>query len=118
VLLLWEEALELLAVDPMLCADRFDWVAKLRLLRSYQQRDGLGWDDAKLHLVDLQYHDLRPEKGLYHRLVQSGRMRRLLGDSEIEEAMHEPPRDTRAYFRGRCLSPVSRPGGSGPLGTP
>ena len=104
VLLLWEEALELLAVDPMLCADRFDWVAKLRLLRSYQQRDGLGWDDAKLHLVDLQYHDLRPEKGLYHRLVQSGRMRRLLGDSEIEEAMHEPPRDTRAYFRGRCLS--------------
>jgi proteasome accessory factor A len=80
-----------------------DWVAKLRLLEQYRQRDGLDWDDAKLQLIDLQYADIRPEKGLYHRLVRAGRIDRLLTDSAVESAMHDPPADTRAYFRGRCL---------------
>ena len=80
-----------------------DWVAKLSLLEQYRQRDGLDWDDAKLQAIDLQYADLRPEKGLYHRLVKLGRMKRLVSDAVVEEAMHEPPEDTRAYFRGRCL---------------
>lgn len=99
----WESVLDRLERDPMLCAGELDWVAKLRLLQSYRDRDGLGWDDAKLHLIDLQYADLRPEKGLYHRLVRAGRIQRLLADGAVEAAMHEPPTDTRAYFRGRCL---------------
>ena len=53
----------------MLCAGELDWVAKLKLLEQYRDRDGLDWDDAKLQLIDLQYSDIRPEKGLYHRLV-------------------------------------------------
>ena len=80
-----------------------DWVAKLKLLEQYRDRDGLDWDDAKLQLIDLQYSDIRPEKGLYHRLVGLGRIERLLDDATIEAAMHDPPEDTRAYFRGRCL---------------
>ena len=80
-----------------------DWVAKLKLLEQYRDRDGLDWDDAKLHLIDLQYADVRPEKGLYHRLAAAGRIERLLDDATIEAAMHDPPTDTRAYFRGRCL---------------
>ncbi|WP_299055014.1 depupylase/deamidase Dop [uncultured Nocardioides sp.] len=103
VLATWESVLTRLEQDPMQLAGELDWVAKLRLLEQYRSRDGLGWDDAKLALVDLQYSDTRPEKGLYHRLVAGGRMRRLLGDEEVEAAMHEPPTDTRAYFRGRCL---------------
>ena len=101
----WESVLTRLERDPFECADELDWVAKLKLLNSYRDRDGLAWSDAKLHLIDLQYADLRPEKGLYHRLRQArpdeapGR-----ADSVVEEAMHEPPEDTRAYFRGRCLS--------------
>ena len=83
-------------------------MAKLQLLNAYRDRDGLDWDDAKLHLIDLQYADLRPEKGLYHRLVKLGRMKRLVADDVVEEAMHEPPEDTRAYFRGRCLEQVRR----------
>ena len=51
----------------------------------------------------LQYADIRPEKGLYHRLVAGGRIERLVDDVTVEAAMHEPPEDTRAYFRGRCL---------------
>ena len=78
-------------------------MAKLKLLEQYRQRDGLDWDDAKLQLIDYQYSDIRPEKGLYHRLAQAGRIQRLLDDASIEAAMHDPPEDTRAYFRGRCL---------------
>jgi proteasome accessory factor A len=100
----WESVLTRLERDPFECADELDWVAKLKLLNSYRDRDGLEWSDAKLHLIDLQYADLRPEKGLYHRLLKLGRMKRLVDDQVVEHAMHEPPEDTRAYFRGRCLS--------------
>jgi proteasome accessory factor A len=103
VLARWESVLDRLERDPMLCAGELDWVAKLKLLQSYRDRDGLEWDDAKLHLIDLQYADIRPEKGLYHRLVNAGRIERLLDTGSVETAMHEPPTDTRAYFRGRCL---------------
>jgi Pup amidohydrolase len=103
VLARWESVLDRLERDPMLCADELDWVAKLKLLNGYRDRDALEWDDAKLHLIDLQYADIRPEKGLYQRLVRAGRITRLLDDTSVESAMHDPPEDTRAYFRGRCL---------------
>jgi Pup amidohydrolase len=103
VLARWESVLTRLETDPMLCARELDWIAKLKLLHQYRDRDGLDWGDAKLHLIDLQYADIRPDKGLYHRLVAMGRIDRLLNDDEIADAMHVPPIDTRAYFRGRCL---------------
>src|SRR6266542_1147374 len=103
VLARWEAVLDQLAVDPMKLADQLDWVAKLKILESYRSRDGLGWEAPKLHLVDLQYADLRPDKGLYQRLVNSGRMQRLVTDAEIAAAVKHPPTDTRAYFRGRCM---------------
>src|SRR5689334_23935512 len=77
VLARWESVLSRLEEDPMLCARELDWVAKLQLLQQYRDRDGLEWDDAKLHLIDLQYADVRPDKGLYHRLVSLGRIDRL-----------------------------------------
>lgn len=103
VLRRWGSVLDRLERDPRECAGELDWVAKLHLLESYRDRDGLDWDDAKLHLIDLQYSDIRPEKGLYHRLVRLGRMERLLSEESVTAAMHDPPEDTRAYFRGRCL---------------
>jgi proteasome accessory factor A len=103
VLARWESVLSRLETDPFECARELDWVAKLKLLNSYRDRDGLDWDDAKLHLIDLQYSDIRPDKGLYHRLVGLGRIDRLLADDQVTGAMHSPPPDTRAYFRGRCL---------------
>jgi len=100
---LWEELLTDLERDPAITADRLDWAAKLRLVEGYRERDGLAWDDPKLRLLDLQYHDVDPERGLYHRLVAAGRMRRLFSDQEIERATTAPPEGTRAYFRGRCI---------------
>ncbi len=99
----WESVLTRLERDPAECAAELDWVAKWQLLQRYRERDGIDWDHPKLQLVDLQYSDLRPEKGLYHRLLAAGRMTRLVAQSEIDTAMTEPPTDTRAYFRGRCL---------------
>ena len=104
VLTRWESVLDRLGRDPMLCNRELDWVAKLRLLEGYRDRESLGWASSKLQLIDLQYADVRPEKGLYHRLVSRGQVERLLTDEEIGQAVHEPPTDTRAYFRGRCLS--------------
>ena len=76
----WERVLVALESDPRRLTGQLDWVTKLELLEGYRSRDGLGWDDARLHLVDLQYSDVRPDKGLYHRLAQRGRVERLLTD--------------------------------------
>jgi proteasome accessory factor A len=103
VLQTWGDTLDALARDPMECADRLDWPAKLRLLEGYRARDGLAWNAPRLHLVDLQYSDVRLGKGLYNRLVTRGSMKRLVTEEEVRAAITTPPQDTRAYFRGRCL---------------
>ena len=103
VLARWESVLTRLADDPMQLARELDWVAKLSLLEGYRERDDLSWGHSRLQLVDLQYTDVRPEKGLYNRLVARGRMERLISDAEVDAAVDDPPEDTRAYFRGRCL---------------
>ncbi|HEY7659443.1 MAG TPA: depupylase/deamidase Dop [Actinomycetota bacterium] len=99
----WEAVLTALEDDPMQLARELDWVAKYRLLAGFRERDGLDWSDPKLRLIDLQYHDVRRDRGLYHRLAATGKVERLVGDDEIERAIMEPPEDTRAYFRGRCI---------------
>jgi len=99
----WESILSDLESDPMLTADRLDWTAKLQLLNQYRERDELEWDDAKLASIALQYHDINPEKGLYYKLANAGRIRRLFTDAEIAAAVDDPPERTRAYFRGECV---------------
>ena len=99
----WEQVLELLEADPRSVADRLDWAAKLDLLEHYRERDRLEWSDPKLRLLDLQYHDVDQDKGLYHRLIASNRMRRLFTDTQIALAATTPPESSRAYFRGRCV---------------
>jgi proteasome accessory factor PafA2 len=103
VLRVWGEILDALSRDPMECADRLDWPAKLRLLEGFRERDHLEWAAPRLRLVDLQYSDVRLAKGLYNRLVTRGSMQRLVTEDEIQAAITNPPLDTRAYFRGRAL---------------
>ncbi|MBT8164427.1 MAG: proteasome accessory factor PafA2 [Acidimicrobiia bacterium] len=99
----WEAVLADLERDPLSTADRLDWAAKYRLLLDYQERDELKWDDAKLRLLALQYHDVDPAKGLFYKLQEAGRIRRLFTEAEIEHAVNEPPARTRAYFRGKSV---------------
>jgi len=99
----WESVLGRLAEDPMLTSRELDWVAKLELLEGYRTRDRLSWGHPRLQLVDLQYSDVRAERGLYNRLAARGRVARIVSEERVTAAIEHPPDDTRAYFRGRCL---------------
>ena len=90
--------------DVMAASGLVDWVAKLQLLEGYRSRDGLEWDDHRLAAIDIQWADVRPEKGLVHRLRDRGRLVELTTAEEIRAAQSAPPEDTRAWFRGTCVS--------------
>jgi proteasome accessory factor A len=103
VLAKWQYIMTTLQGDPMDLSREIDWVAKKSLLESFIDRKGADWEDPRVQMLDLQYHDTRPDKGLYHMLEREGRMERICTDEEIIAAVHSPPVDTRAFFRGECL---------------
>ncbi|SKC70520.1 depupylase/deamidase Dop [Krasilnikoviella flava] len=100
----WRSVLSRLATDPATCAREVEWVAKRRLLERMRSRDGLAWDHPRLHTLDLQWTDVRPERGIYHRLVASGAVERLVDDERVADAVHHAPADTRAWFRGEVMA--------------
>jgi len=100
----WEAVLGALEADPTTLDGQLDWVTKLELLRAYAERDDLRWDNPKLELLAVQYHDVRPGRSLYEKLVRAGRIERLLDEEKVIAAMADPPDSTRAYFRGTCLA--------------
>ncbi len=104
----WEAVLNDLALDPMRCMDRVDWVAKRFLLESFREEEGLEWSDPWLQSIDLEYHLADPSHGLYYEMLQSCSLRRVVSDEEIRAAMTEPPTGTRAFFRGRAVSRFAR----------
>jgi proteasome accessory factor PafA2 len=95
----WGATLDALRRDPMELSSSIDWVAKYRLLDAYRERHGLSWDDARMAAMDLQYHDLRPDRSLARRLG----LDTIVTADEVAAAVTDPPEDTRAYFRGECL---------------
>ncbi len=99
----WQTVLDLLETDPERLADRIDWVAKRQLLTLYVESEGLSWDDPALFALDLEYHNVDPEQGLYYALVEQGQMLTLVSTEAIEQAVHQPPLDTRAAIRGLCI---------------
>ncbi|HYI62606.1 MAG TPA: depupylase/deamidase Dop [Acidimicrobiales bacterium] len=100
VLRRWEQVLTGLEADPDSVAGQVDWVAKRRLIQGWVDRHDATWADPRVAALALQYHDLRPERSLARRLG----LERITGDDEVARAVTEPPTDTRAYFRGRCLA--------------
>ncbi len=103
VLVRWESVLDALEKDPMSLARELDWVAKQQMIEAYIDRKGCGWDDPRVALMDLQYHDVRQDKGLYYALERGNRIDRLLDDEDIQKAEYAAPNGSRAYFRGLCL---------------
>lgn len=95
----WERVLSALETDPESAGNWVDWVAKRRLVRGFADRHGLAAGSAKLKAIDLQYHDMRPDRCL---ALRAG-LDTLVEPDEAVRAMTNPPETTRAYFRGRCL---------------
>ena len=100
VLARWEGVLAGLETDRASVANVVDWVAKQRLIEGYAERHSLRVTDARLKALDLQYHDLRPDKCLAHRVG----LQTIIDPVDVTTAKTEPPTTTRAYFRGRCLA--------------
>jgi proteasome accessory factor A len=99
----WALVLDRLERDPMEAARELDWVAKQQVLQGYIDRDGLDWTDSRLRAIDIQWSDVRPDRGIFHKLRAAGRFEELVTGDVVLDAVHEPPVDTRAYFRGKCL---------------
>jgi proteasome accessory factor A len=102
-LMMWERALTQIEKDPLGQTREADWVIKHNLVESYRERHGLALTDPRVALLDLQYHDIRRDRGIFYKLQQRGMVERTCDDNEIDEAMETPPQTTRARLRGEFI---------------
>ncbi len=100
---MWEYLLTGLEKDPLSLHRELDWVAKHRMIEAYGARNNLPLSSAKLAFLDLAYHDISRERGLYHLLERNGRMERVVTEHAITRGMSEPPVTTRARLRGQFI---------------
>ena len=100
----WESVLDDLQRDVASTADRVDWAAKKFLLSSFRDAEKLAWSDPWQQSIDLEYHHIQPDQGLFYELQRQGAMRTLVSEKEIQDAIYSPPETTRAWFRGRAVA--------------
>ena len=100
VLAMWEHCLTGIERDPLSLDRECDWVAKYHLVEAYRGRHGLALSDPRVLLLDLQYHDVDRQRGLYYRMQDRGLMERTTTDRDIATAVEEAPATTRARLRG------------------
>jgi Pup amidohydrolase len=99
----WESVLDALARDPMELVGDLDWVTKKWLLETFVEEEGLEWSDPWLRSLDLEYHSIDMDNGLFYELQKDGAMRRLVEEETVQGAVDTPPADTRAYVRGLAM---------------
>jgi proteasome accessory factor A len=100
---MWEHCLTTIADDPLKLDREIDWVIKYKLIEGYRERHGIELNDAKVALVDLQYHDVSRDRGLFYRMQKRGMVERMVTDEEISHAVENPPETTRARLRGEFI---------------
>jgi proteasome accessory factor A len=100
----WENVLNDLERDVMLTRNRIDWVGKKFLLNALQEEEKLSWTHPWLQSIDLEYHNVDLERGMYYELVRQGVTRRVVTEDEIKMSIFSPPETTRAFFRGRSVA--------------
>tara|TARA_B100000700_G_scaffold279345_1_gene328205 strand:+ start:1067 stop:2428 length:1362 start_codon:yes stop_codon:yes gene_type:complete len=103
VLAMWQHCLEGIERDPLSLNRECDWVAKYHLVEGYRSRHGLGLSDPRVLLLDLQYHDVDRQRGLFYRMQDRGLMEQVVTEAEVEEAKSRPPSTTRARLRGEFI---------------
>ncbi|MCL4141941.1 UNVERIFIED_CONTAM: hypothetical protein GTU68_038484, partial [Idotea baltica] len=97
---MWEHVMTHLESDPLKLATELDWVIKYNLIEAYRAKHDLPLSHAKVALLDLQYHDIRRDKGLFYKIQDRGLADRTLEDSQMYDAIDTPPQTTRAKLRG------------------
>ncbi len=100
---MWEYTLSHLEDDPLKLDRELDWVIKYKLIEAYRERHDLTLSDARVALLDLQYHDVNRERGLFYRMQRKGMVDRMVTDEEISHAVEHPPQTTRARLRGEFI---------------
>ena len=100
---MWEHCLTGIEKDPLSLDRECDWVIKHNLIEAYRERHGLALTDPKVALVDLQYHDVNRDRGLFYRMQRRGLVDRMCTDEEIDIAVDQPPQTTRARLRGEFI---------------
>ncbi|HZR46586.1 MAG TPA: Pup--protein ligase [Candidatus Manganitrophaceae bacterium] len=96
----WEYVLDELEEDPQRLSREIDWITKKELITSYMDKKGCTWDDPRVAMLDLQYHDVNQNRGLYYLLCRQDLIERIATEEEIQRAVHTPPQTTRAKIRG------------------
>ena len=99
----WTRCLDDLENDWEKLADRIDWAIKKKLFLQFQESENITWDDPWLKSLDLEYHNLNPERGLYRGLELDGQVTNLFADEDIQRAIHQAPGTTRARIRGQVV---------------
>lgn len=103
-LIYWEDCLMALEKDPMTLYRKCDWVAKYRLIQEYCDKNAVSLSHPKLAALDMFYHDINPDRGIYYLLAQKGKTEKLWDtvdmEADINHAMEYPPPTTRAKVRG------------------
>ena len=100
---MWEYCLTGLESDPFKLDREVDWVIKHKLIEAYSDKHDLPLSHPKVALIDLQYHDVNRERGLFYRLQERDMVERLTTDEAIDEAVETPPQTTRARLRGEFI---------------
>lgn len=89
--------------DPAELKRKLDWVLKLWVVNHTAEHKGSDLDCRTARLLDLRYHDLDPQTGLFQRFERLDLVDRVVEQEQVEAAMMEPPRDTRAWLRGTII---------------
>jgi proteasome accessory factor A len=102
---MWQYVLDCLDTEPDKLSGKIDWLIKRKMIESFIEKRGSRWSDPRVFMLDLQYHDIRLNRGLFYLLERKGAVDRILNDDEIIKAKTktEPPMDTRARMRGEFI---------------
>lgn len=103
VLDLWERTLGDIARGPENVEKRLDWAIKRRVVLAYADREGLSLDSPEIQALELQYHDINEERGVFHRIARAGGVESTFEQGDAEKAAREAPVSTRAHLRGRFI---------------
>ena len=100
---MWEYCVTTLENDPMKLDREIDWVIKHKIIEGFRERHDLALDDARVQLLDLQYHDIHPDRGVFRTLERKDAVVRLSTDADVAEATEQAPQTTRARLRGEFI---------------